>query len=199
MSERANPIKEALYEDISLRGELTDDEATPLLEWASAQVSALDAQHADEAQFQHAVGTLRGLVKSLNQFVGGMQDRSADDVQSLYKIAVSRATQAGYNADALAGFDPSAITAQSVRETGAAAIERIITGLHYSGVTPQASAQADEPPIAPPSLPKMPGINKAALAGLDDLAGDFMGGDSSSLAGLDDLAGDFMGDDKSGL
>lgn len=61
---------QALYDNETLRGELVDEEAIPLLRWAEEKIAQLDAEYADDAAFKQAVGVFTRLLDSINLVVG---------------------------------------------------------------------------------------------------------------------------------
>jgi hypothetical protein len=61
---------QALYDNETLREELVDEEAIPLLRWAEAKIAQLDAEYADDAAFKQAVGIFTRLLDSINLVVG---------------------------------------------------------------------------------------------------------------------------------
>ena len=73
-----------LYEDISLREELTDDEAEVLLKWAEDKVTQLDNEIDDEEAFDEQFKQLRRMMKRMNKFIG---KRSTSDLQEQQKLA----------------------------------------------------------------------------------------------------------------
>jgi hypothetical protein len=72
-----------LYENEGLRGELTDDEATLLLEWGEAQTVALAARDLDDETFNAHFGNLTRLIAHMNRFIGKREGMPADAQRSV--------------------------------------------------------------------------------------------------------------------
>ncbi len=93
-----------LYENADLRDELTDDEATRLLQWAEAELARLDAAGADDDAFEAQVDTLLRLLKQVNRYAGrqgqGFAAQSlAQDVDPAPGRIAELATALGHAAD----------------------------------------------------------------------------------------------------
>ena len=67
---RAEAAVQSLYEDSRLREDLIDDEADVLLKWAEQKLIELDAAAVDDATWEQALATFKGLVRGVNQFIG---------------------------------------------------------------------------------------------------------------------------------
>lgn len=61
---------QALYDNETLREELVDEEAIPLLRWAEEKIAQLDSEYADDAAFKQAVGVFMRLLDSINLVMG---------------------------------------------------------------------------------------------------------------------------------
>ncbi len=147
---------ERIMGDPSLRDELTDEEARPLLDWGLAQAAALVqravAQGTTET-LDAAVDDLRRLMKRINRLVGhrtaGETERLPKDLErlarvseQLYGSAVPRAAMAR----------PEAFLAEVVGLDNAQLVQRLLQDF-----TPPSPPLAGEPsapqpgPQAPPS------------------------------------------------
>ena len=80
--------QQRLHEIPSLTDEMTDEDATSLLEWSSAQVIELAG---DGSQLEARAKILRRLVGDINLFVGGVDSKSSEQMQQeleqLYQVA----------------------------------------------------------------------------------------------------------------
>jgi len=70
--------QQRLYEIPSLTDEMDDENATSLLEWASAQIIELAG---DGSQLEARAKVLRRLVGDINLFMGHVEGKSAQDMQ----------------------------------------------------------------------------------------------------------------------
>jgi hypothetical protein len=102
-TERATSM---LYEDASVREELTDDEAGPLLKWGEAQIAALAARALDDEAFDEQYEHLRKFMLRVNRLVGRRVGMSAEDqTEMLTKIGESaESLGAPIPADKIAAF-----------------------------------------------------------------------------------------------
>jgi hypothetical protein len=89
---RAEHATIALYESADLRGELIDEDAERLLQWASDEIVRIDAHAADDSAFEDEIAALHRVVKGVNRVIGKRADLTADEMSAaLDKIADSSA------------------------------------------------------------------------------------------------------------
>jgi hypothetical protein len=85
-----------LYEDESLRGELTDDEANLLLGWSEVQCQAVAAQELPNPAFEAWTSAFKRLLVSLNRFIGKRESMPPQDQQAVLAGIGAVAEAAGY-------------------------------------------------------------------------------------------------------
>ncbi len=85
-----------LYEDESLRGELTDDEANLLLKWGEAQCQAVAAQELSDPAFEAWAAAFKRLLVSLNRFIGKRETLAPQEQQAVLSGIGAVAEAAGY-------------------------------------------------------------------------------------------------------
>lgn len=88
-----------LYEDISLREELTDDEAKVLLQWAEGKVVELDDATPDEETFDKQFKQLRRMMKRMNKFIGYRTSSGVEEQQKLVEKFLDSAVDLGIKVD----------------------------------------------------------------------------------------------------
>jgi|GEM_PF-3934214 len=137
---RIQSAMERLYEDMSLRDELTDDEANALLKWGEEEITRLanDSANADESAFDNAMSSLRKVLGGLNRIVGRGADMPAEQQTAAAQEVAASAQVLGYTvsagdvtlpiqAQAAAGGEPDRIGAiqaltSLIKSAGAAAV-----------------------------------------------------------------------------
>ena len=86
--EQAEWAIQILYENVSARDELTDEEAETLLKWGEEQIMRLADQELDEEQFELAFDTLSGLVRRMNRMAARWGQMPPEDQEvALNRIA----------------------------------------------------------------------------------------------------------------
>lgn len=158
---RAERATIRLYEDPSLRADLTDDEANALLKWAEAEIARLDAAAPDDAAFNAGIDTLLHLTKSINRAAGSVGGFSAQTAERTAQIAT--------DAQALGHpVEPAAVEAALAQPNPMSAVNAltsVISGETFGAPTAQsvdipadAAQQDDQPPrrIVPPSDDYLP-------------------------------------------
>ncbi len=75
---RAEAFTQSLYEDANLREDLTDEEATPLFDWAAGIANSLDDSSATDEDFEQKTKQLRKVIKGVNRLVGQRSYAPAD-------------------------------------------------------------------------------------------------------------------------
>lgn len=147
---RAFDALQALLEDASIREDVTDEEAKPLFDWAAEQLKRLDAEKADDEQFDAAVGALRRIVKSLNWVVGRRTYADAASLAGFLDKAAMAAQEAGLNPPTL----PFSAQALEAREDGAALMDELLASMSgassQAAVGPAAAQVEQAPPAAEP-------------------------------------------------
>lgn len=79
---------QSLYENPSVRDELTDMEAETLLRWGEAQIRRLAALDLDDAAFESAYDSLSGLIRRMNRLAARRAYLLPDEVEiALNRIA----------------------------------------------------------------------------------------------------------------
>lgn len=86
----------SLYEDPSLREDMTDDEAAALLEWGAAQISALAADSPDDAVFEARVQAFRTMLMNINRYIGLLSYAPPEQTQAALNEALAAAPAAGF-------------------------------------------------------------------------------------------------------
>ncbi len=71
-----------LYEDMTIREELTDDESQVLLDWAEAQIQRLAAQEMDDAAFETAFAKLGKTLTRMGRLAAERDTMPPEDVQA---------------------------------------------------------------------------------------------------------------------
>ncbi|MDX1991102.1 MAG: hypothetical protein SF029_01850 [bacterium] len=145
-----------LYEDASLTDELTDEPASQLLKWAEGQLERLAQRHSDEAAFDDAFKTLRGVVKGINRLVGQGGMLTPDEKQETTQRLVERAQALGF----AVGHQADTLQAQSVlsqSEQVAALLRWVETG-NTAAPAPQADALSPVQPAPTTYIPAPPPV-----------------------------------------
>ncbi len=93
LEEQIQAEQQRLYEVASLTDEMEDDNATMILEWASAQITALAG---DGSQLEARAKQLRRLVGDINYFMGGVEDKASEQMQEELGQLYQTASQLGY-------------------------------------------------------------------------------------------------------
>lgn len=92
ISQLAEALAERLVEDETARGELTDDEFQPLLDWALNRISELAQAYstlpprAAEARFNDTAGQLLELLRTVSLAVGGRGGATPELVTSRFQL-----------------------------------------------------------------------------------------------------------------
>ncbi|MGQ9909548.1 MAG: hypothetical protein ACUVS2_12000 [Candidatus Flexifilum sp.] len=91
-----------LYEDASLRGDLTDDEAGPLLAWAVDQIKAraVQADRPDEAARLAVIAALRNAIRAVGKFAALRTYAPETDQRAALILAAERLRDLGWRLDA---------------------------------------------------------------------------------------------------
>ncbi len=83
MSEaQAQQALQRLYEDSSIRDELTDEESEVLLQWGEAQIKRLAAQELDAAAFEEAYTHLARLLTRMGALAAGQPYMPPEEAQA---------------------------------------------------------------------------------------------------------------------
>lgn len=98
----------ALYEDPALREDMTDDEASVLLEWATGQLPTLAANAPDDAAFEEQAQAFKTLLTAINRYIGLSSYAPPDETQAALNEALSAAPAAGLSLDPAAGLSAQA-------------------------------------------------------------------------------------------
>ena len=93
--EQAEWAIQSLYENVSARDELTDEEAETLLKWGEEQIIRLADQELDEAQFEMAFDTLSGLVRRMNRLAARWSNMQSEDQEIAMNRIAEEANQIG--------------------------------------------------------------------------------------------------------
>lgn len=109
-SGRAARAAQQVYEDASLRGDLTDDEAAPLLAWAVDLLKAGAARPdlADDASWQSHYDALRNVIRALGKFAALRTYAPESDQQAALQRAADNLRAIGWRLDADAFFGKQA-------------------------------------------------------------------------------------------
>ncbi len=76
-----------LYEDMTIREDLTDDESQVLLDWAEVQIKRLAAQEMDDSTFDDAFSALSKTLSRMGRLAAERDNMQAEDVEAgLQKI-----------------------------------------------------------------------------------------------------------------
>ncbi|MFQ3568464.1 MAG: hypothetical protein SNJ59_15860 [Aggregatilineales bacterium] len=86
---------QALYDNETLREELVDEEAIPLLRWAEEKIAQLDAEYTDDAAFKQAVGVFIRLLDSINLVVGRRGYAPAEAQRAALEALTAHAAELG--------------------------------------------------------------------------------------------------------
>jgi hypothetical protein len=133
-AQQAERAQALLYEDISLRDALTDDEAQALLKWSVGQLDNLAAQNLPDAAFDAAYASLCEKVRAINRYVGERQNLTVKQQQVLYS-AINPAARV--SPPLVANF-----TAQAAPSTdNLALIQQLTAGI----AAPLLTSKSDEP------------------------------------------------------
>ncbi|MBC7813393.1 MAG: hypothetical protein H7175_19695 [Burkholderiales bacterium] len=151
---RIQSAMERLYEDMSLRDELTDDEANALLKWGEEEITRLasDSANADESAFDNAMSSLRKVLGGLNRIVGRGADMPAEQQAAAAQDVAASAQALGYTvsagdvtmpiqAQAAAGGEPDRI----------GAIQALTLLIKSAGAAAQAQSVAASTELTPTS------------------------------------------------
>ena len=86
--EQADWAIQTLYENISARDELTDEQAETLLRWGEAQITRLADQELDEETFELVFDTLSGMIRRINRLAARRGQLQVEDMEvALNRIA----------------------------------------------------------------------------------------------------------------
>ncbi|MCS7069967.1 MAG: hypothetical protein NZM00_00560, partial [Anaerolinea sp.] len=101
-------IEEAqrLYDDASLRGDLTDDEAGPLLAWAADQIKSrvMQADLTDETAHQAVIAALRNAIRAIGKFAALRTYAPETDQRTALILAAERLRDLGWRLEVDAFF-----------------------------------------------------------------------------------------------
>lgn len=86
----------ALYEDDSLRSDMTDDEAQILLSWGEAQLGEMTARDLPDSPFDEWRGSLRALLGAVNRFIASRDMLMSGDEARITRELHGLAQAAGY-------------------------------------------------------------------------------------------------------
>ena len=93
--EQAERARQQLYEDVSTRDELTDDEAEVLLHWGEAQIDKIASANLTDEQFDEAFANLARMMTRMNRFAARRADQAPDEQQTSLGRIVESAAAAG--------------------------------------------------------------------------------------------------------
>lgn len=96
---KAERAMERLYGDISLREDLTDDEAKPLFKWAEQKVMELDSTTEDEEVFDEKFKQLRRMMKRMNHFIGYRASEAPEEQRETLHKMMESASEIGIRID----------------------------------------------------------------------------------------------------
>ena len=127
-----------LYEDSSVRGDLTDDESEALLQWGEEQIKRLAAQEMDSAAFEEAYSNLARLLTRMGRLAAGQANMAPEEAQAALE-KVNESAQA-------LGLQPaqSTFSAQAAPEDVMATLQALIA--QVDAPAEAASAQSLEAP-----------------------------------------------------
>ena len=135
-----------LYEDMTIREALTDDESQVLLDWAEAQIQRLAAQELDDAAFETAFSRLAKTLTRMGRLAAERDNMPPEDVQAGLQRIEETAAQVGLAPAA------NSFLAQSAPGDVLGNVQALITYLS-SGT----AGENPPPPAAPPdTLPDQP-------------------------------------------
>lgn len=159
MSARVEAAIQSFYENPDLRDELTDDEAGHLLKWAEAELSKVDARHADDAEFEEAAGTLGSLIKSINRFIGRRGYATPDEQAAAFAKIAAHAQALGYPLPAT--FEPT-FEAQAATDN-VTALQTLLSQIEHSA-EPEAESPAPAAPPQPVTAAPVESVESAQAA-----------------------------------
>jgi methionyl-tRNA synthetase len=93
--EQSERARQLLYEDVSTRDELSDEEADVLLRWGETQIEKLASANMDDARFDEAVANLMRMMKRMNRFAARRAEQAPDEQQESLNKIVESANAAG--------------------------------------------------------------------------------------------------------
>ncbi len=148
---RVDDALQRIYDDSSIRDELTDEEAGNLLQWAEGEIRRLDSAHADDSAFTRHIDTLMDLLKSMNRFAGKQGQFSAQSAPDTSGSIAALANALGHAAA------PEQI-AKSATGDPTSTVARLITLLGGKPSDEPLSAESAAPPpvIHPAQTPQPP-------------------------------------------
>lgn len=129
----------ALYEDASLRGDLFDEEAAPLLAWAEGEIARLDAEAADDGVFDARVDALRRLIKAIGRFVSLREGGSVDALTLAFAAVIDHAAAVG----CVVPSDRSAAFLERIRSMSNVEVIHALTAQLRSPETPSAESSRE--------------------------------------------------------
>jgi len=145
-SGRAARAAQQLYEDASLRGDLTDDEAAPLLAWAVdlLKTRAVRPESLDEAGWQSYFDAVRNVVRTIGKFAALRTYAPESDQRAALSLVAEALRAVGWRLDADAFF------AEQMSLPGGGMIKALI-GVLTPDPPGNTGIQA-APPTVPPEL-----------------------------------------------
>jgi hypothetical protein len=147
---------ERLYEDISMRSELTDTEANVLLQWGEKEIARLAERGLSDEEFDELFSNLKKLLGNINRFTGHRTEMSAEESQAQLNAMAAAAQTLGHSPklDSLNANSAQA-AAQGAAPDNTATIQAIIGALTATETPPAAETQppADTPPAAESQSP----------------------------------------------
>lgn len=93
--EQAERGIQSLYEDISVREELIDEEAEALLQWGEQQVNRLAAQDMDDDAFDEATANLMSMMTRMSRLAAQRAGMSPEEEQTALGRIESYAAEVG--------------------------------------------------------------------------------------------------------
>lgn len=135
------------YEDASLRGDLTDDEAAPLLAWAVDQIKAraVRADRPDEAARLAVIAALRNVIRAIGKFAALRTYAPETDQRTALTLAAERLRDLGWQ------LEPETFFAKQRDLPGDVMIRALLGVLVPAPLADDASA-----PAASSSAPALP-------------------------------------------
>jgi paraquat-inducible protein B len=112
--EQAERALQQLYEDVSTRDELSDEEADVLLRWGEAQINKLADANMDDSQFDEAFANLTRMMTRMNRFAARRAEQAPDEQQETLNKIVESASAAGVPVVSTPTETPSAQAVPSV-------------------------------------------------------------------------------------
>ena len=165
---RIQSAMERLYEDMSLRDELTDDEANALLKWGEEEITRLanDSANADESAFDNAMSNLRKVLGGLNRIVGRGPDMPAEQQAAAAQVVAASAQALGYSVSSSdVAFPVQAQSAEGGEPDRISAIQAL-TSLIKSAGSVVANVQSQNEAPTPASTEPTPSTPPEEIAGL---------------------------------